>query len=258
MKHLTGLLAALLAAFAFSGCALTMNMHANRFQSPEVEGRLGEGYVDMGIGGSNELVQTSDQTQNPPNLTSPYFQRSDREYYLGGGIGLTDRLNVELRNPFSDTGILEAKYQFLGEPHNAAKEGNFSFSAAGGVFYAAPSQSNADAFANVTATSSRNIWTLDAALLAGYRFTEAVLLYASTSYTYNSYSGKIDQTVASVPKSYNFSGTAHQIGFNLGFEFSLGQCLIKVEEAYAIADATQTNSTKTARAYTGVSLGFSW
>ena len=35
-------LAALLAAFVFSGCAITMDMHANRFQSPEVEGRLGE------------------------------------------------------------------------------------------------------------------------------------------------------------------------------------------------------------------------
>ena len=53
-------------------------------------------------------------------------------------------------------------------------------------------------------------------------------------------------------------GRAQQLGFHVGVRWEIGRGHILIEEAYAIAKATQVQDTRTDRAYTAIAGGVSW
>ncbi len=260
LRKAFALIVVLFASSVGSGCAITMNLHTNRFQTPEAAGKPGAGYADFfGLEGANELVVVPDSTFPNPDVTHPRFNRNARYYYMGGGIGVMDRMNIEIRNPLSDTGMLNAKYQILGDPRLSAKEGNFSLAAVGGFFYAAPSEEARSTLYGINAKTDREILSGDFALIAGYRIADTFLIYGGTAYTLHSYTGKVEQkNSAGTITNYSFTGNANQVVFNLGLEWTLSHCLLRVEQAVGIARATQTAEARASSASTGVSAGFYW
>ena len=255
-----GLFTAIFSVFV-TGCALTLNLHANRFQSPEAEGQVGSGHVNFaGIHGANELVIVPNTTATPPSTQSPRFARMAANYTHTGAVGLAPRLDLELRNPLSDTGNLGLKYQLIGDPWAIAKKGNFSLSVAGGLYYANPSNRDEDLITHRAAKSDRTLWTYDAAVILGYRAGDNLLIYGGSAITQVIYEGSIDQTLppSTSVSHYTFGGRAQQLGFHVGVRWEIGRGHILIEEAYAIAKATQVQDTRTDRAYTAIAGGVSW
>ena len=120
--------ASCLAFLLFSSCALPIHSRtvANRFDSPEASGGLTKGHAEGGVEGGEDYYITADATQVPVNLSNPYFQRSDWDAFLSGGLGVMDRMDVDVKIHFNSDSVIQAKYQFLGDTRIHAKEGNFS------------------------------------------------------------------------------------------------------------------------------------
>ena len=82
-------LAFLLSGVLFSGCAMNINLNANRFESPETRGHVLSTEIDAAaLTGSNTLLIVPDVTASPLQVNSPSLVRSNASYLVGGNMGI--------------------------------------------------------------------------------------------------------------------------------------------------------------------------
>lgn len=248
--------ASFLAFLFFSSCALPIHSRtvANRFDSPEASGGLAKGHVEGGVEGGQDYYITADATQVPVDLSSPFFQRSDWDAFLSGGLGLTARLDVDLKIHFNSDSIIQAKYQFLGDTRVHAKEGNFSLAGTMGL----GGSSNADAglgtaFESTTpTTASMSSSDYEFAVIGGYRFNDHGLLYTSPYFIKRNYSGTVFQANGT---NADFSGNIDIWGEAVGIQIDENRLSMKFEYAGAF---TSANGMKTFGSFGGLAIGFFW
>lgn len=240
-----------------AGCSIATRIPANRFDSPETVGKRWSGDFGGGFEGGNEYVITDDDTATPPNFSNPYFETSTWDGFLNGNLGILSCLDVGVKIRTNSTTLGQVKYQILGEPRSAAKEGNFSLavSAAGG----GSTQSGSDTSIGsnpTTANNSMNESAVDLATVMGYRMSDRALLYWSFSWTRQTYSGTLTQTGGG-GQTYYYSGQLRQLGFNVGAEFDDANFISRLELATARTTAVGGGPTYT-DVYGGGEVGFRW
>lgn len=245
----------------FSGCAIVTKIPANRFDSPEAIGHGDE--LQGGLEGGNQWVITEDDTQNPPNLSNPSFEGSTNDFFVNGGLSLsalTSRLDLDVKLRFNSVFLGQLKFQLIGAPRTTAREGNFSVAitaAAGGASHTS-SDTNAPLFGgtSTTANNSFNESAIDFGLIMGYRVSEWALLYSGISWTRQTYSGTLSQTVGGgSATNYLYSGQLRQSGVDLGVELDPGLMVAKLEYAFASTKSVNT-SQQYSNGYVGFELGF--
>lgn len=234
-----------------SGCAVTVDVPTNRFDSPETTGKLGRLKLEADFGGSNSVVLTPDITAKAPDTAHPTF---DTTKFLDvmAGVGLMDKLDVDVR---TDGGLaFEVKYQFLGAPRMTAKAGNFALAATlmgGGSTY------NQDSSGLVGAGHvDQSAYFADAALVAGYRVLDPVLIYGGPFIRDTKFSGSYTQSSsigAPSTSAGNYSGDVMSTGANIGVELGLPLVQFKLEGAYSNA---KSGSVNTGRFFGGLGVAF--
>lgn len=243
---------AALAFIAFlSGCAVTVDVPANRFDSPETLGKRWRVKVQGDYGGENSVVLTPYLSSAQPNTKDPQFLPT-RFVRVGGGVEFFDNFDVELRSLLD----LHVKYQLLGDPRLTAKQGNFALAVTGTLGTGGSKDSYSPLFGSTTVRSEQNEVFFDGAIIAGYRVADPVLLYAGPFARYTDFHGTFETTDASTGASSGvskYSGNVVTTGANLGAEVGTPLFQLKGEVAYA---NVKSGSLNTGRAYAGISLAF--
>ena len=243
----------LILILALSGCAISVNIPINRFDSPETTGKLGRVEVAGSGGAEDEITLTSDYTVTPPNTTNPYLVVGTFARVLGG-VGLLESLDVEVRN-FDE---LWAKWQIIGDPRLTAQAGNFALAVTGGAGYGQTTSTNSSLFnPNVTGSLSETQDWVDGAIVLGYRFAPIFLVYGGPFARATYYNGNWSLTPVSgssaQPSSGTYSGSVTTTGGNLGVELGTALFQARIEAAYANESAGVLN---TGRWHIGAELAF--
>ncbi len=217
--------AALLLGVLLAGCVVDYQMRANRFISPEAQGRLGAGQFQAAYSGAHDLevIETFNLSQIPPAR----FDGSTHMLDFGVAVGLGERWDIGLRQGLPDASLaLGGKYQFLGEPRLRAKKGNVSLAGTlAPAIYLFEANTGAD-------TIDGQIWSLDTSLVAGYRLADNVMVYGGPFYAYHALDS--DVTVNGVGRG--FSGSGNQFGAHVGLRFEWRYFAVMAEGAWSQAD----------------------
>ena len=223
---------ALSALLLLPGCAITLNLPANRFESPEAQGGQSL-YFEGGVQGANQLVIVPLTTADPPRVDSPSFRRSSSSALLGAGIGLFSRLDLGVRIVAHAPTLLKVKYQILGPGRLKSEPRTFSLAVSGGIGTSRKSQQDHDGFTSVDANSESQFLTYDGSLIGGYRSSRSMLLYGSVFST----TTEVDGSITVLPSSSvsSFRGDARQRGASLGLELKTGSLGLMMEAGYGAA-----------------------
>lgn len=200
-------------------------MPVNHFDTPEAIGETGRAKLDIGYVGANEVVLTNNYLVTAPSISHPEAINRGDYVRLGGGIGVIDSLDVELKS----LSAIQAKFQFIGEPRKKTKEGNFAVAATvlGGFdYYAASSPS----VAGYTVSIKHYDVPVEAGLIAGYRIWDPLLVYVGGYGRYVSTWGTHKPSSSSVETQY--SGNVTGYGGNFGVEFGYAGFQISGEVGY--------------------------
>ncbi|MEW6056388.1 MAG: hypothetical protein AB1540_07220 [Bdellovibrionota bacterium] len=256
MKQTTTILLLLLALTLISACtSVRVDMPANRFESPETNGALLKGHIEpAALQGINEVVLVEDYTRRPPRNDTPEFSESDYAYRFSAGIGVLERLDVDLRVHEESPTMLGVKYQFLGEPRAKEVSSDFKLAVSAGAGAGNRKGSSTDTLFTQSGQYDVDFLAFDLAVILGYRLTPAILFYGGPFAYWLDADGEIAQPAAG-GTTYPLDGSGREFGTNLGVQFDLGPLLIKLEEAWAMA---QFGVHKRAHYHTGLLLGFQW
>jgi len=241
MKKL--LIVSLSSVFLSACTSLTMQLPTSRLDSPEALG-TGSRRFEMGLGSSSHknVIFTDDASKRPPDLSSPRIELNDP---LSGslGLGVFERFDVGVRTSVGPSPWrLIGKFQLLGDSRENAKQGNFSLAISGGVGFGnsswrgdqngkfGPSGHNWDA--------SVQLFMTEAALIAGYRLTDSLLIYTGGFYANYSINGRIKHEKSddglSPEAEYKFDYGGYQTGANGGIRIELGsRAFFTVEGVYS-------------------------
>lgn len=262
MNHMKSYVFILSLVLILSGCAITVNIPVNRFDSPETTGKLGRVKVAASGGGTDEVTLTPDYTATPPNTTSPYLDTGVFAR-VTGGVGLLDNLDVELRN-FSE---FWAKYEIFGDSRLNAQAGNFALAVTVGAGYGQNSSTNSNTIRNLQGNVSQSEYWGDAALVLGYRLSPMFLFYGGPFARSTRYSGSYTLTPGTfasdgsftasgpTPAATSFSGNVTSTGGNLGVELGSTLYQIRIEAAYANENSGTMNN---GRLQVGAELAFNF
>ncbi|HUP56116.1 MAG TPA: hypothetical protein VM598_01600 [Bdellovibrionota bacterium] len=244
MNNLRLLVTVAALAISGSGCVILFNMPANRFVSPESQEDFGHGHVDLGVGGSEQVVLSPNSETVFANTTSPAMIRANAQSRFAAEFGVIERLDVSLRGSFAsnEPAFIEGKYQLIGPSRQKADAGDFSLAGtlAYGGFNGTGDPSDTPAIYKI------RVGAIDTALIGGFRAAKPVLIYGGYFYTLFLYSG--DQTLTSTA-AQSFDGDAHRSGLNLGVELGEDAFRVKLEIAQSWATAEQGSAS---RPYFGV------
>lgn len=208
-----------------SGCATTINLPGNRFDSPEVVDDAGfRAKAQLGYGGSTDIILTEDYTLRPPSpVAAPTHRVNTTRAEVG--LGIFERLEMDLRLP----GLLVLKYQIFGNPRRRAGAGNIpvAITLGGGLWQ---SESQANGFlSNTSHRVELNKSRFEAALISGYRFYPELLVYGGPYWSQTAYDGIYTNTAGG---RNEFAGSIRAPGFNLGLELGASVLVFKIEASY--------------------------
>lgn len=196
---------------SLSGCATSVDVPLNRFESPEIQKHL-KIKVDAGVQKQASAVLSSDFTYYPPNTTNPRL-KTDHEITGSGGLGLFDQVEIGLRVPAEIT----IKYQPIGDRKSDAKAGNFSLALIAGWANQSRNQTGRTLFSSTTYTIDLKQSYTDFGLITGYRFSELLLLYGG----YNRIDCNFSGTYTENTTPRNIAGSMILNAAHLGFDIRL-------------------------------------
>lgn len=240
-----------LSAVLLSGCtSLTMQLPTSRLDSPEVLG-AGSRRFEMGLGSSSHknVIFTDDASKRPPDLSKPRIELNEP---LSGhlGLGVFENFEVGVRtsvgpSPWRFIG----KLQLLGDSREKAKSGNFSLALTGGIGFAVSNlrgdQNGRFGPGGHNWAASVRLFMTEAALIAGYRLTDELLVYAGGFHAHHTINGRIEHQESddglSPQAEYKFEYGGYQTGANGGIRLELGsRAFMTVEGVYSKTKLSST------------------
>lgn len=244
----------LVAAVAAAGCGIHYQLPANRFDSPEAQGRAFAGHAaPLVISRTHEVVVADNYTLQPPDTSSRIAEPS---FPLGFGVGLgvARAVDVELRKVAGGSTMAAVKVQLVGEPETDAKAGNVAVAFVGGAGGGQRGGSGENVFSGVRSSWEMTSRVWEVAVVGGYRINSYSLVYGGPSYTDVAIDGAVTQPEGSATK-YRFEGTGRQAAFDLGVQLKWRSLELKADLAVArIAYADDAKTTLSA----GVLAGIDW
>ena len=210
---------------------VSLQFPSSRFDSPETLGSGANRFLfGLGVASTQNVIFTDDASIRPPDLSRPRIETNNP---LVGrfGWGLFEKFDLGLKTSVGPAPVrLTGKLQLLGDPQGRARSGNFSLALSGGVGYASPKWSGDHNGllgpagyrwnANVQALLS------EAALIAGYRLFDPLLLYAGAFYEDYRVNGRIKHEKSdnglSPEAEYEFTYDGYQTGVNAGVRIGFG------------------------------------
>lgn len=209
-------------------------MPANRFESPEARGKTGLAHFDvLGVQGGYALglsgLPAKSNTQSDINAT---LDSAPLSLFSGATIGIQKRAEAGFRFQTLGPLALHGKFQFLGNPESEANDGNFSVAATLTLGFTL--NSNSDTSGLSFRTANTTFLNYDGGLITGYRFNPSSLLYGGATYSNASYSGALTDSKQNTTLS-EYSGSATQLSFHLGYQYDIADLYFKVELARASA-----------------------
>lgn len=223
-----------------------MQLPSSRLDSPEVLG-AGTNRFQFSIGSSahKNATFTEDASYRPPDLSEPKFEVNNP---LSGsfGWGIFENFELGLRTSVGPSPWrLIGKFQLLGDSREKAKQGNFSLAITGGIGYTVATNSGDQKGllgpGGYKWNANVKTWTTEAALIAGYRVTDGVLLYSGGFYASYDINGRINHEKSddglSPEAEYEFKYGGYQSGANAGvrFEFGSRPTYLTLESVYSKA-----------------------
>lgn len=235
----------------FSGCVISFNMLANRYESPETRGSRFKADAQIFLKGGHEVKLTDDSTSTAANTAGPTLIRSNANLGGMGSLSLADSLDIGLELTRKSPAALRAKFQILGDPSSSAKAGNFSLAVTLALGHQKWDDEDVSGTVVNGVTYKYNITgtLVDAALISGYRLSDEMLVYGGFFTSKISYKGS--QDIGSPITQNSFTGSAKNAGLNAGMMFGSSP-YIKGE--VAIAKTTVGTSEKSS-GFLGVSVG---
>lgn len=238
---------------ALCSCASQFQMPANRFESPEVRGKTGLAHFDvLGVQGGYALGLSSlpakSNTQSDINAT---LDSAPLSLFSGATIGILKRAEAGFRFQTLGPLALHGKFQFIGNPESEANDGNFSVAAVATIGFTLNSSSNPSGSSFQNANTS--FLNYDGGLVTGYRFNPSSLIYLGATYSSASYSGSLTDSKTNVTLS-EYSGSATQLSFHLGYQYDIADLYFKVELARASATIPKLKDSLTGF-FPGILLG---
>jgi hypothetical protein len=213
--------------FMASGCSLNTFLPANRFDYPETYGKWLWGRTKVSYQGTTRVELVPNYTAIPPSVTQPKLVSDDtilNEMSISGDGGIIKNLDLFLKLPMTSApSLLGVKYQIWGHSYEDRKKGDFAGAVTlGGGFNRHDVNLESD---GVPANVKDQTWALDLGFVGGYRFTQDLMLYGGPFFANYNTTGTISQP----GRTYDFTGTGTQLGFNTGvfysFQHGLGAAL---------------------------------
>jgi hypothetical protein len=235
-----------------AGCAFTLKLPLNRFESPEALGGF-RPTIGAGIAGQSETVLTPDPLYTAPDPDAPTLVRAS-DLFLSAQVGLGRRLELQLRAPST----AQLKYQWLGSSQRENKEDQFSSAVTVGYGKLMREQTGTQLFSpDERRETSVNGTVLDAAMIFGTRSSELILFYGGPFVTLLSYSGTYvaSNTSTGSRTESALEGTIRNLGANAGFEIAMSRFRLRAETALGLVSAGGASATQLAF---GAMLGFTF
>lgn len=231
----------LLALFFLSACATRFIVPGNRFLTPESQGGVFNGQLEMQSGSANQLVVNTSEGNTDKGVIYGSIARTG---FLAS-TSLLDELDLFWSHTGAANSMLGAKFQFLG--------GNRLTKEVGHKMALALAMGGNE---HITEGADEIQFTLSGQefmFLYGYRFSENVMPYLNVSKsTYH-----LDGRVVSGPQGgLTPKFKTDLLAGYLGLELSYRAVFTKVECGYQYI--TTTDTTPFSGIHFGYSLGFSW
>lgn len=182
--------------------------------SPETMGKKWRVRLGNQVYKGTIVTVTEDLAFSNPDTTHPGTS-ADLRANLFGGVSLGEKVDLEARIPYE----IRGKWQFVGEPKFEAHEGNFSMAVFGGLGAGKEDATRTQFGGTVDSYNINEIW-FNAGLSAGYRFSDAFMLFGGFHGSSTAYEGDYTSGTRSLPKS-TFSGSTYTFGPNVGVEFGI-------------------------------------
>jgi hypothetical protein len=234
----------LLCTLALTACSsLSVDLPVSRFELPETNGLESKRLqVSLQAEPSHNYEMVPDASARPPSFARPVI---DQETSVGahGSYTVADRFDLSLKTSLGRSPwMFYGKYQILGDSLDAAAMGNVSLAVTGGVGYGHSSNSGDQRGTfgpgGYNWEGEMTTFVTDAALIAGYRTADRVLLYTSAFYSNYSFNGKVNQSRSddgtSAGGEYTNAAAGYQRGANAGIAVNFGTSgIFKIEGVYS-------------------------
>jgi hypothetical protein len=220
-------------------CGINTHLPASRLESPETYGRAMAFGIDVGVQGSNSLGLTSDYTISPVDTDTPSYSRSRSDVKLGVGVGVAERFDLAVKTAWDSPFQLQGKYQLLGDSRGKAREGNSSLAVTAAIGNHAQSGSSDGLSGDEESSYEMTAYMADGAAIAGYRLSDAALVFGGPFIQKYWISGT--HVLDGAPeRAYDLD--AHQYGVNIGVGFTIYEKFeLMIEAVFAESRASDAN-----------------
>ena len=194
-----------------SGCStgpVNIALSMNRLDSPEANGKLFAGRVHGGHRSEHKITLTPDYGIFLINSSKPDIN-SVSQWGMGGGLGLLDRLDGDVKLEADTPAIVQLKYQLFGATRREAPKSGFSAAVTAGYGHESQGASGETFLGTQRGTYSLKGSLYDFSLILGYRFNEETLLYGGPAATFVEYQG--DQALFGQASTHFGGHITHQL-----------------------------------------------
>lgn len=203
------------------GCASSdhIRTQTNRFDLPE---SIGKSHYRLNVesAGANE-IQFTGNLISPPDIDQPKLEAAHGQRGVRLGLGIVDNLELQVESlPYLSDSLkgvpaIKAKYQFLGAPLKSAQKNNLSLAASAGLVYL---ERTLITTGNPSYHNDINLLVMDFAGIAGYRFTDTLMVYGGPFVNLLYFDGQWKRKSFGVADGLDekYSGSGNQFGANLG------------------------------------------
>lgn len=243
--------------FVFTSCASYVRTQSTKMISPESQGGLGSGAIELRLESQkrDRLDFDNDRTDNPID-----HQTADASLAGFAEVGIFKYLDIFVQPHLSSATVLGAKYQIIGDPKKAAKKGNFSTSVLVGYGSGSRTYSSSgdlDEFFNDDIKRLKIEYDHEEiGLISGYRWSDNFLHYANAIYQQDNIKGDVTKDSGPLVNGGTFKYRQDGFIYSTGFILYFAKAQWKADYSHSISDWSK--SRKDSINTLSTSIGFNW
>ncbi|MFP5386935.1 MAG: hypothetical protein ACLGHN_12700 [Bacteriovoracia bacterium] len=230
----------LISLFFVSSCATKYIIPGNRFITPESQGGIFQGQLELQQTGAT--LATIDTSSGTVNEGVRYKEVARTGFLLSGS--LFNQFDLVWSHTGSSNSMIGGKFQFFGDPRSGKGAGH---KAALALLMGGNEHESEEEDVEFELTSREYL------ILYGFRISENIFPYTSFSYATYNFRGKITSGSLNGLRPEFVSDSR---ALNIGTEFSIESFFAKIEFTYQRLATSDTKESE--RKLMGLSMGFSW